>query len=1195
MYIDPTYLRYIVDGLANKFIQQEHIASLPQGLMGMYEESIPAEQNIRQREKFLQFFSVWALLKKEVSTSFVADLLNWKEQEVIDYISVYSKWFNNPASGTYILYHERLRAYLLSKITSDQLNQTNQKIIRFCQHALESRKGDEWETYALEHLPAHLLAPAMQDEVQGVIFRNLVYNTAYWNRQLENSKGYDWSKKMLNLALVWAAKQNTDELIECALNKIDLHYMEQNDAPRIIELVAQNDIETALQRIESFGGNDKDGLYRKFTLYMLCLMELTLLGSKEKPFSKTSIEKLLNHLDENIPIDHSLLKWNDFFSSYLMFQMACEWAKLGLDYLRIYKRTDIVDIDWAEKKYSFSDIQIETLVNIVYSISDINFKSNLLLDLSKIIRRYHLDVKAACLLEDSLKLAYIINDNYSRSNLLFEISKEFKNQGKFETSIILINESLLVANKISNRRSKDIVIKNICIELLRQKSIKKSLDLVNKISSTLEKVRTNMILSTELLKFGMMKESDEIKSRLLDEVKEVKYQYDKCCVLRVISIEIANQGKLQESLKIALNITDNWEKNYALENISNIVLRNGMIAEALNINETITDNYCKANSLIVICTELAEQNDFEKSKIVLRQIFDLYKNITLETSKESISRKLALLMIKMKKYNEALKIVFENVKGNYQNTVLNDLAYELINNCELEEALNLYFSLPPSFIDCKSIANTDDFKRIYLLIERSLKRSKENKIWNFTSLTLSEIAKLYFINGDETKSFQVISNISNIDLRCDTLLNISKISLGRGKKVESKKIIENLLLIISNSSDQHQTSKILKIIVKEFYDEHYLDLALKIAFEITIDYKKPILLSYIATVYIYLGRIIDGQNLMQKAFNFANEISYEINRNHALSLLSIEYMLQGNLKMSEKCISNITYDSDKIRAFCKISSDLLLKNNKIESFEFTKKAINCLSQITSDSWKDTSIGIVASHLIKNGGVDEAFNLIEGIKDVIKYDTALCDIALELLRQERNSIALESIARIHNINIQWDIKSKMSIEFSKNKNIGLALEIVSEIKDEILKNETLQAIAINVIKEKDHTEFSKIIFEIKKITNQQEFWKKIAFECIETYGLFIAFYKLTEFNLFESRIYYLKGWAESIKVDDISDELAYKAIQALKDDSTSMEHFLQVYAQHELFFGSPSQEKIDRLNKTLNLQWAMDIIEQFPQE
>jgi len=60
-------------------------------------------------------------------------------------------------------------------------------------------------------------------------------------------------------------------------------------------------------------------------------------------------------------------------------------------------------------------------------------------------------------------------------------------------------------------------------------------------------------------------------------------------------------------------------------------------------------------------------------------------------------------------------------------------------------------------------------------------------------------------------------------------------------------------------------------------------------------------------------------------------------------------------------------------------------------------------------------------------------------------------------------------------------------------------------------------------------------------------------------------------------------------------LAYKAIQALKDDSTSMEHFLQVYAQHELFFGSPSQEKIDRLNKTLNLQWAMDIIEQFPQE
>ncbi len=143
---DPTYLRYIVDGLHSQSIQQENLAALPQGLIGIYEEALPWEQNIQERGRFLQFFSAWALLKKEVSAILVSSLLNWPEQEVIDALATHTKWFNSPASGTYILYHERLRTYLLSKITSNQLKQTNQKIIESCQHALELKKGDEWET-----------------------------------------------------------------------------------------------------------------------------------------------------------------------------------------------------------------------------------------------------------------------------------------------------------------------------------------------------------------------------------------------------------------------------------------------------------------------------------------------------------------------------------------------------------------------------------------------------------------------------------------------------------------------------------------------------------------------------------------------------------------------------------------------------------------------------------------------------------------------------------------------------------------------------------------------------------------------------------------------------------------------------------------------------------------------------------------
>jgi len=53
--IDPTYLRTIHDGLLSGSVHKDNASALPQGV------------NVNQRKKFLEFFAVWALLKKEVS------------------------------------------------------------------------------------------------------------------------------------------------------------------------------------------------------------------------------------------------------------------------------------------------------------------------------------------------------------------------------------------------------------------------------------------------------------------------------------------------------------------------------------------------------------------------------------------------------------------------------------------------------------------------------------------------------------------------------------------------------------------------------------------------------------------------------------------------------------------------------------------------------------------------------------------------------------------------------------------------------------------------------------------------------------------------------------------------------------------------------------------------------------------------
>ena len=328
-FTDPTYLRTIHDGLLSGTIHKDNASALPNGLVGMYEEALPPGANVNERKRFLEFFAVWALLKKEVSAAFVLPLLEgWTEEQVLNYISRYSKWFNSPVSGKYVLYHERLHSFILQKIAHVHFTSCNEYIIQIGNNTLQTKASDEWERYALEYLSTHLLIQAMES-IDAAALKTLAYDTTHWNRQVEISKGFEWSKQLLNNMMLWASKYEEDEVIECALNRVDLHHLEQNDAPRIVELVAQNDIETALQRIESFGGNDKEGLQRKFILYMLCLMELTLLESKDKPFRKEAIEKLLKHLDDNLPVDHSVLNWNDFFPSYLMFQMACEWADMS--------------------------------------------------------------------------------------------------------------------------------------------------------------------------------------------------------------------------------------------------------------------------------------------------------------------------------------------------------------------------------------------------------------------------------------------------------------------------------------------------------------------------------------------------------------------------------------------------------------------------------------------------------------------------------------------------------------------------------------------------------------------------------------------------------------------------------------------------------------------------------------------------
>ena len=459
-HLEPTYLRYIYDGLLKGSIHPENAAELPEGLIGLYEEAFDERTSVVERQKLLQRFAIWALLKKEVSAAFVAEVLGETEDDIQEFISTYSAWFNSPESGKYQLYHERLKVYLLQKLRDWEIYGLHEKLISRLEQAIEEQKADEFEWYGLEFLAIHVSVSAIIHG-DGQKLMNLAYSQTQWQRQFKISKGFNWTKTGLKAVMTWASKYKEDEVIECGLQMIDLHHQEQNAAPHIVALVAEGDFDAALKRIEQFGENDEEGIQRKFILYMLCLMELTLLDSKDKPFSKKGIEKLLKHLDEQLPVDHSILTWNEFFPSYMVFLMVCEWAEFDLDYNIVYKRTDDWESDWLKEKGLYTDIQFDVLLECARGISDYYNKSIAMYDISAELVKQGKTAEA---------LEYIrgISANDYKSSALKEVSAELAKQGKSEEAASAMQEALKCARGISLYAGKCDALKDISAELAKQ-------------------------------------------------------------------------------------------------------------------------------------------------------------------------------------------------------------------------------------------------------------------------------------------------------------------------------------------------------------------------------------------------------------------------------------------------------------------------------------------------------------------------------------------------------------------------------------------------------------------------------------------------------------------------------------------------------------------------------------------------------
>ena len=665
-HLEPTYLRYIYDGLIKGSIHPENAAELPDGLIGMYEEAFDERTSVVNRQKLLQRFAIWALLKKEVSAAFVAEVLGETENDIQEFISNYSAWFNSPESGKYQLYHERLKVYLLQKMSEGEVHMLHEKLIGRLEQAIGEQKADEFEWYGLEFLTSHLAVTAMLNG-DGKKLIYLAYSQKHWQRQLKISKGYFWTNNGLTQVMTWASKYNDNEVIECGLQMVDLHHQEQNAAPQIVALVAEGEFDAALKRIEQFGGGHlRVGIQRKFSLYMLCFLELIYSENDDRDFIKFGFGTLLNHLDNNLKvseqmlIDQPSLDWGNFFPSKIMYIIANVSYNFEIDctvlfrWTRIYAplqtltkwETELISSKIDGKFYLKKQIENET--DKILKIEDVEKRD---LEIQKIIPQL-LEINENDLAEQLL--SQIQNIVLQQLSLIEFYAISTTSNHTFQKEVDKIFESLIVLFKEDTQRAKYLPI---FISKLVKLDLRSKIPLVLKLESKITKLQIQYL--PRAVKLLLDESKYDGASYLINSFFDRNYD----CFENLFSMNLSISANSIRFIKTTIlkfislenNLNDLQIYQICLKEIANKKFR----GEGFTIKNYVKSHKTNSWILAIIFNQLFTFKKYKK-------INELVQNIKNDEFRVIILSRLSTSLAKMNKPNCCHKLISEAVNTIYK-------------------------------------------------------------------------------------------------------------------------------------------------------------------------------------------------------------------------------------------------------------------------------------------------------------------------------------------------------------------------------------------------------------------------------------------------------------------------------------------------------------------------------------------------
>ncbi len=639
-HLEPTYLRYIYDGLVKGDLHPENAAELPEGLIGLYEEPFNEYVAVGDRQKLLERFAIWALLKKEVSVAFVAEVLNDSEHEIQDFIAAYSSWFNSPEIGKYQLYHDRLKVYLLQKLSEEEVSELNERLILRVERAVQEQKADEFEWYGLSYLCTHLCIEAFSNVGQTYADKLFEFSQSrkFWKRQKELFGNYRHSKIAMQNALFYFQKDNADQALSIHMGLIDLLNLQRELAESIllnVHLYSAVGIAHAIEDYHSAHSEDEEG----FFLYLIVLMENIKCSSELSPLLKQEMFSAIVGFVNN-EMSNKLSKWNQLVSEDRVLDACANLMDLGIESSFLFNELDDLTLPTTLK---------ESWISILQEIRNPRIDAQIALELCC----FHIEKKSVSDEQDVKKVFFdSVQDleNFEMKNDVFlKYLERFYTTPLFSMAEFhMIQESILRIENSSSRNQKLVALVEI---VLSGNDLSFVENLIDQISTAywkclatqkyfIRKEHTNEDAVNLLLEISKSINNESVRNESMKEIVSNfgKYHFDDLNAITKNSITshywksmaLLELGKIDSAkvdfdgaIQAAEQIPRDAVKSEAFAEIAVELVRQGQVQEAIVLTEHIPSYYWKC----IVWFELIRHSDGQLRNNYLGHVKELATKI----------------------------------------------------------------------------------------------------------------------------------------------------------------------------------------------------------------------------------------------------------------------------------------------------------------------------------------------------------------------------------------------------------------------------------------------------------------------------------------------------------------------------------------------------------------------------------------